>query len=478
MINENLRVPFMYVQVNPLISGLTDINYKAIIFGQSAKTPFSGQIANNVVKKIYSLADVAVYFGEKSELYHIAKGYFNNNKTIDLYMVAVDDGEIPGATGTIAIGGTATAPGTVVFYIGGERVSVSVYKGMTNTLLADLLITNLPTDCLVNMDNTAGTIALTTDVYGLSANDIPILVNINPEDRMPDGITVAITPLSGATGNPDLTDALAVLGDTWYQFLISAYNDSNNITLVAAELENRFGYKRMIDAYYFTAKRGSVGTLVSYGGALNERSVIVANAQGIRSTNQEYLGALVGQIAAETSIDPAKPLQTVTLVGIIPPDDANAFTNDENEDLLRAGISTYFSESNKVKIQRMITTYQSLNGFPDTSYLNLETCLTLLYLRYDFRAYISQKYPRAKLGNDGDVYNSDQVVMTPKLGKSEAIIRYGQWTKKALVEGLAEFSKSVICERDIDDRDKLLWSLPVDLMNQLIIGLAEILFTK
>jgi phage tail sheath gpL-like len=347
---------------------------------------------------------------------------------------------------------------------------------MTNTQIGDLLVANLPTDCLVNMSNAAGTISCDTDVYGLSANDIPMLCNINPEDRMPDGITVAITPLAGATGNPDLTDALAVLGDTWYQFFVSAYNDSTNITLVAAELEDRFGYKRMMDAYYFTTKRGSVGTLVAYGEAINERSVVVANAQGIRSSNQEYIGALVGQIAAETAIDPAKPLQTVTLVSIIPPDDADSFTRDENELLLRAGISTYFSENNKVKIQRMITTYQELNGFPDTSYLNLETCLTLLYIRYDFRAYISQKYPRAKLGNDGDVYNSDQVVMTPKLGKSEAIIRYGQWAKKALVEGVSEFTKSVVCERDINDPDKLLWTLPADLMNQFRIGLAEILF--
>jgi phage tail sheath gpL-like len=66
--------------------------------------------------------------------------------------------------------------------------------------------------------------------------------------------------------------------------------------------------------------------------------------------------------------------------------------------------------------------------------------------------------------------------MTPKLGKSEAIIRYGQWAKKALVEGVSEFTKSVVCERDINDPDKLLWTLPADLMNQFRIGLAEILF--
>jgi phage tail sheath gpL-like len=474
MINEDLRVPFMYVQVNPLISGLTSVNYRALIMGQSSKT--YSPVANNVVKRIFSLADVATYFGEASEIYHIAKGYFNNNKTIDLYAVAVNGAGSTGATGTIAIGGTANASGTLVFYIGGERIAIAVAKDMTNIQIADLLISNLPTDCLVTMTNNSGSVVCDTLVFGLSANDIPMLVNINPEDRMPDGITVAITPLAGATGNPDLTDALAVLGDTWYQFFICAYNDTTNITLVAAELESRFGYKRMMDAYYFTAKRGSVGALVAYGEAINERSVVVANTQGIRSSNQELLGALVGQIAAETEIDPAKPLQTVTLIGIIPPDDADAFTRDENELLLRAGISTYYSENNKVKIQRMITTYQSLNGFPDTSYLNLEACLTLLYIRYDFRAYISRKYPRAKLGNDGDVYNSDQVVMTPKLGKSEAIIRYGQWAKRALVEGVAEFTKSVVCERDINDPDKLLWTLPADLMNQFRIGIAEILF--
>ena len=75
-----------------------------------------------------------------------------------------------------------------------------------------------------------------------------------------------------------------------------------------------------------------------------------------------------------------------------------------------------------VHLQRVITTYKvNAQGAEDISYLDVNTPLTLAYLRYDFRNYILRKYPCHKLANDGTRYGAGQAVITPKVGKAEAV---------------------------------------------------------
>ena len=75
----------------------------------------------------------------------------------------------------------------------------------------------------------------------------------------------------------------------------------------------------------------------------------------------------------------------------------------------------------------------------DISYLDVNTPLTLAYLRYDFRNYILRKHPRHKLANDGTRYGAGQAVITPKVGKAEAIARFRVWEEQGLVENIDQF---------------------------------------
>ena len=59
-------------------------------------------------------------------------------------------------------------------------------------------------------------------------------------------------------------------------------------------------------------------------------------------------------------IDPARPFQTLTVSGIVPPLLVDRFTAAEREQLLRDGLSTFTVDADgSVRIERPVTTYQT-----------------------------------------------------------------------------------------------------------------------
>jgi phage tail sheath gpL-like len=165
------------------------------------------------------------------------------------------------------------------------------------------------------------------------------------------------------------------------------------------------------------------------------------------------------------------------MAGILPPVEADRFTLQESNLLLYDGISTFYVDAGGVvRVQRLITTYKtSPAGAEDVSYLDVNTPLTVGYIRYDWRNYVQRKYPRHKLADDG-TYAIGQPIMTPKLGKAEAIARARVWADLGLVENVDEFAKAVACERSLTDRTRQDWMMPPDLVNQFIVGATQIQF--
>jgi phage tail sheath gpL-like len=86
------------------------------------------------------------------------------------------------------------------------------------------------------------------------------------------------------------------------------------------------------------------------------------------------------------------------------------------------------------------------------------------------------KYARAKLADDGVQAGAGQVIMTPKLGKSEAINIFRGWETLGLVENIDQFKNDLVCVRSITDPNRLEWVLPPDLINQFRVGAATIQF--
>lgn len=479
-IPNDLRVPFLYVEFDSsrAFQGPSILKYKVLLMGQRLSTGIRPELQ---IDKVTSYDQATKLYGAGSQLARMFKHFFTNNRISDVYGCSLDDaGAGVAATGSFVIGGAATAQGTLVVYINGERIPIAVASGDTANTVGAALETaiNADTGRPVTGSNAAGTVTITAKNKGESGNDMDLRANYYSGEELPDGITLSINAMSGGANNPTLSSIIAILGDEWYNVMCAPYYDATNLSAIETELADRFGPLRMIDGMYISSRKGTVGTLSSWGGGRNSKHVIVMHSQKICGWSAEFASALAGQAAKEAQADPARPFQTLELVGMLPPAIAERFTLAENNSLLYDGISTFYVDTGgKVRIQRLITMYQTnALGAEDIAYLDANTLFTLMYLRYDFRNQILTRYPRAKLADDGVQVGPGQQVMTPKLGKSEAINIFRGWETLGLVENIDQFKNDLTCIRSITDPNRLEWVLPPDLINQFRVGAATIQF--
>jgi phage tail sheath gpL-like len=178
------------------------------------------------------------------------------------------------------------------------------------------------------------------------------------------------------------------------------------------------------------------------------------------------------------AIDPARPVQTLELPGVVAPRVADRFIFTERDALLRDGISTArHNDAGATFVERVITTYQTnASGAEDVSYLDVETMKTLAYLRFDLRQLIALRFPRHKLADDGTAFARGQAVVTPGTLRAEIIARFKQWEAQGLVEGVDQFKADLIVRRSPTDPNRVDAMLPPDLVNQFRVLAAQIEF--
>lgn len=485
-IPTNLRVPFVAVEFDSsrAYQGASVLPYKVLLVGQkiAAGTAATGQflklnkdVPNN-------------YFGNGSDLARMANAFFKNNLFTEVYAYAYADPAGNAATCTITVGaGPASADGEIALLINGKRVAITVAAAATVNTIAAAIASAINADSSLPVTAAAvnAVVTLTAKNIGIIGNNIDVRQNYYDGEKTPAGITVTITAMTGGTGSVDLATMIAALGDDWYQVIVGSAVDTANLTLIEAELASRWSALRMLDGEYFCARRGDGATKAlklqdqsTFGNARNSKHVTCLNANYIPNDPAEEAASYAGQVAYEASIDPARPFHTLELVGILPPAMGERNTISENNALLFDGISTFECVAGgKVAIQGSITMYQkNAAGGDDIAYLELNTMFTLMYMRYDFRNRIRNKFPRAKLANDGARVKPGMQIITPKIGKAEAIAIFRSWEYEGLVEGIDQFKRDLICQRSASDPNRLEWVLPPDLVNQFKVGAVSIQF--
>ena len=89
---------------------------------------------------------------------------------------------------------------------------------------------------------------------------------------------------------------------------------------------------------------------------------------------------------------------------------------------------------------------------------------------------ILARYPRHKLANDGTRFGAGQNVLTPMIGRAEALTWFREMEELGLVENFEQFKRDLVVERDASNPNRLNWLLPPDLVNQFIVGATKIAF--
>lgn len=480
----SIRVPGTYVEIDAsrAVTGLFRVPTKILLIGQK----LSGGTATALVPVRLTSADQArVLFGRPSMLAHMAERLFGATSLLETWAIPLQDlGGGATATGKLTFAGTATAAGTVELYIGGRRVRVGVDVGDGGADVAAAVAAAITADLDVEVTAVQGgedheeEVDISARHKGECGNSIDLRVNYHTGEALPAGITVTIAAMSGGTGNPDITGATDVIGDTWYTDIVTPYTDTANLAALEGVLDDLYGPLSMRDGHAWAAATGSFGTVSALGDARNSPHLTIMGAGTSPTPPWEWAAALAGIAAYYLSIDPARPLQTLPLPGILPPARTAQWTFEERALLLFDGIATHrVTDDQRVVIERSITTYKTnAFGAADPSFLDVTTLKTLALLRYDLRTLMQVRFPRHKLADDGTRFSRGQAVVTPKVIRDEIVARFGQWEEQGLVENVDQFKADLIVERDADDVNRVNALVPPDLVNQLRVLAAQIQF--
>lgn len=473
--------PFFFVEIDNsgAFEGSNTIPWQALLIGQQ----LASKTAPKEIVQVTSLAQARALFGAGSQLANQVEAFLASNPSQPLYALPLQDaGSSVAATGTVTFTGPATASGTVYLMVGGRYIPVGVEATDTASEIATAVAAavNAHTDAAVSATANAGAVTFTAKNKGLAGNEIDLRLNHYRGESLPTGVTATIVAMAGGALDPDITTegVIALMASRWFQAISMPYTGAANVAAMEAELATRWKANSMTGGVVFLAKHAAFSALTSYGDGRNSPFSLVMQSESVPTTPWEHAAETAAIAAYYLAIDPARPLQTLAYSHTKAPTQAQENSFVENETLLQKGLATFtVSQDRTMRIQRAVTTYKtSPAGSPDPSYRDVETVYTLQAIRYDWTAYMKNKYPRHKLANDGANFGPGQPVITPKTGRAEAVNRFKSWEELGWVEGLEAFKEALVVERNSGDVNRLDFLLRPNLVNQFRIGATQIRF--
>lgn len=357
-IPSNIRVPLAYIEFDNTraVTGTPQISQKILAIGQRLTT---GTVAAGVLTRITSAAQAEGAFGRGSMLSAMFNALKASNRFTESWAIALDDA-VAGvaATGTITFAGTVTLAGTLYLYIAGKRLTVTVAaaEAAATTATNVAAAINAATDLPVTATSALGVVTVAARHKGEAGNTIDVRTNYYDGETLPAGLTATIVAMASGATNPDIATAISAMGPEWWNHIVMPYTDTTNLTALETELNLRWGPTKMIDAIAYSAYRGTLSATSTFGNGRNHHLVTYMGT-GI-APQPPYIWAAVyaGIAAASLAVDPARPLQTLELPGLLPPKITDRWTLEEHNILLYDGIATFLvNAGGTVSIERAIT---------------------------------------------------------------------------------------------------------------------------
>ena len=449
----SLRLPGVYIEIDNSLAAQAEQQFKLLVIGQRLST---GAVAEGVPTRITNYNQAEEAFGRGAMLAEMFRKIKDVDRYTETWGIALDDDVAGGeAAGSVDMPGTATESGTFTLYVGGTKVRAAVtavdsgddvVTALAAAINAD---TTLPVTASVN-GVTATQVDITCRWKGETGNDIDLRMNYYGE-KTPKGITVTITPMSGGTANPDIATAIAAMGDEWYNWIVMPFSDTANLVALEAELDGRYGPMQQKGGRAFAAYRGSHADTGTFGGTRNSPHVTCMGTNILPTP--PYLFAAINAIAAANplALDPARPLQTLWLEGVLPPAIEDRWDDAERNLLLYDGIATYrVTKDGRCLIERQITMYQYNDvGVEDISYLDINRPETLERIRYEQRARVALLFPRHKLSDDNDAaFAPGQPIVTDDVLRGELLALYQVFIERGWCDDYEGYAASIITEID------------------------------
>lgn len=465
-IPANIRTPLFYAEVSATQANTSLPVQRTLILGQKVNV---GTGVLNSVTRIASTQDGIALAGANSLLAQLLQDYRLNDPMGEVWLGILHDGTgATAATGSITFTAVATANGTYTVYIGGRKYQMAVTSSMVLADLAASLVSSINHDkygTVTASTVSGGLVTLTADNQGLHGNDTPIFENWygSPAGEvMPAGLATTIVQLTGGATPPDLSTLLANCADKSFDFIVSPYNDTTTLNALKQFLDDtvgRWSWLYQLYGHVFTARVGTLSGLTTFGSNRNNQHESCEGWNNAASPAWRLAAGYAGACAASLRNNPALPLQTVQVLGMMPPHTADRFQITDRQQLLQNGVSTYtVDDDGTLRLDNVITTYQ-FNTFnqPDDSYLEVETMFTIVAVLRALRTAVTSKYARVLLAANGTPLppGPNGGVVTPAMIKAELIAQYRTLCLAGLCQNPEKFKAGLYVEIDANNPNRV-----------------------
>lgn len=471
-IPQNLRTPLFFVEFDNSMANTATSTQRTLLIGQMLDGA-TGK--DSIPERITSGTQAAERFGRGSMLHTEAEAYFRNDTAGEVWVLPLADTESQtAAAGKLKITSAANDTGVISLYIAGIRVQMAVVATDTAEAIATGLakVINRNTNLPVTAAAEADTVTLTAKNKGAHGNGIDIRLNylgLTGGESTPSGFEMTITAMSGGNGAPDLLNGLANLKDRSFDFIVNPYTDTASLDVVKTFLAERWAWDKQLYGHSYGVITGTYGQLADFGEKRNDQHASLLGVNGSPSPDYQWSAAYTGAIAQSLRNDPGRPLQTLVISGVLPPDDTKILELTERNNLLHSGISTFtVDDDGTVRVENIITTYQkNAYGDNDDSYLQVETLYLLMFVSRYLRTQVTSKFGRMKLAEDGTRFAPGSAIVTPNIIRAELIAQYGFLEFNGHVQDAKGFAAGLKVERNSQNPNRVdvLWT--GTLINQL-----------
>lgn len=480
-ISPTWKLPGTSIEVDPSQAGTPVSTKYAILAGYKTA---AGTAPTGEPIAVGTQADADTLGGPGSMLARMFNKFFALNRSTPLFFLPLAEPAAGvAATGTITVASAPSAAGTLYLYIAGQKVTVAIAADDTLAEVATNIAAaiNAATDLPVTATANAAVVTTTCKWKGINGNDIRLEANLlgfYGGELMPASLALtfpANNVLANGTGVPDWTAAIANLGDAPYVYFGLPFNDSGSFTAFDTEYgfsdSGRWGWVRQSYGGVFSAKRDTYANLITYG-PTNNSPVISPMAWESETPSPlwECTAAYTARAAQAFTADPARPLQTLSMDGIMLAPKAKRFNKTQLNAIAGVGLAIQGDQvgTGVPQILREQSSYQkNASGIVDNAYEVMTTIYTLAEVFTRLRQDVSNKYPRHKLANDGTRFGPGLAIVTPNIIKGEMISEYRRMEYDGLVENTDEFIANLVVVRSTTDANTVECVYPPDLVNQL-----------
>lgn len=479
----NLVAPIVTFEVNS--GGQFENRSRLLLVGHANA---GAVIAANTPTPCPSIAEARRLCGAGSMLDDMMRLARANAPAQEIWIVAAAETGTKGSR-TITVD-TAPSAGTGAVQIAGQAVQVKVASGDTDAAVATAIAAaingyfNALTGASLPYTAAAvdAVVTLTPRHSGTIMNGIDIHVPALDGTNVFTGNVTLAAPTAG-TGTPDLSSALAALGDDEFDWIVSPFSDATNLGLYAtllSDVSGRWAWNRQIYGHVFYPVADSIANLTSHGLAKDDRHLsvvpIIASSNAPNPVWQwvaGYAARIVPWLSDGATGNVSRNQTGLEIEGLLPPRDRAGWLDYATRDaFLVSGLSTWkVNTGGDVAIDKAITTSRTVNDVPDTTFRDIQKIGQIVYALRKFRADLAFEHSQKAIADDNP--NNLETISTTADIKATFMHSYTRMVRTGVLENAGQAAEMITVTRNADNPNRVDIYAPLDTVNPLDILAAN-----